>query len=113
MPSSEPGQIIAIPDLGAPSVRNSGACAAEFCKWLSFQTFPFPRQVSERGSLDKIGASYNTHRAGVMIAYNEGLTRTYNRFHNPTERAPDIQRLRELHHAMDVAVLRAYGWDDL
>ena len=26
---------------------------------------------------------------------------------------PDIQRLRELHHAMDVAVLRAYGWGDL
>lgn len=29
------------------------------------------------------------------------------------ETAPDIQRLRELHHEMDLAVLRAYGWDDL
>ena len=25
----------------------------------------------------------------------------------------DIARLRALHHDMDVAVLRAYGWDDL
>ena len=48
-----------------------------------------------------------------MIARNEGLTKTYNRFHDPAERAPDIQRLRELHHAMDIAVLRAYGWGDL
>ena len=48
-----------------------------------------------------------------MIARNEGLTKTYNRFHDVTEHAPDIERLRELHHAMDVAVLRAYGWHDL
>ena len=48
-----------------------------------------------------------------MVARNEGLTKTYNRFHNPAERAPDIVRLRELHDAMDQAVLRAYGWDDL
>jgi hypothetical protein len=41
------------------------------------------------------------------------LIRRFNRFHDPAERASDIQRLRELHHAMDVAVLRAYGWDDL
>ena len=49
----------------------------------------------------------------MMIARNEGLTKTYNRFHGPAERASDIQRLRDLHHAMDVAVLRAYGWNDL
>ena len=29
------------------------------------------------------------------------------------ENAADIARLRALHHEMDVAVLRAYGWDDL
>lgn len=48
-----------------------------------------------------------------MVARNEGLTKTYNRFHNPGDRAPDIVRLRDLHHALDLAVLRAYGWDDL
>jgi hypothetical protein len=48
-----------------------------------------------------------------MIRRNEGLTKTYNRFHEPTETAPDIIRLRELHAAMDTAVLEAYGWADL
>jgi hypothetical protein len=48
-----------------------------------------------------------------MIRNNEGLTTTYNRFHDPNERSPDIRRLRELHDEMDRAVLDAYGWTDL
>ena len=48
-----------------------------------------------------------------MTDRDEGLTKTYNRFHAHTENAPDIARLRELHAEMDAAVLRAYGWDDL
>ena len=48
-----------------------------------------------------------------MVRRAEGLNKTYNRFHDPDEQAADIQRLRELHHAMDIAVLRSYGWDDL
>jgi hypothetical protein len=48
-----------------------------------------------------------------MVKTNKGLTKTYNRFHDPADRAPDIERLRALHAEMDAAVLRAYGWDDL
>jgi hypothetical protein len=48
-----------------------------------------------------------------MIDRNEGLTKTYNRFHARGENAPDIAQLRTLHAEMDVAVLRAYGWNDL
>jgi hypothetical protein len=48
-----------------------------------------------------------------MIRNNEGLTKTYNRFHRPNECSPDILRLRELHDIMDRAVLDAYGWHDL
>jgi hypothetical protein len=48
-----------------------------------------------------------------MVANNEGLTKTYNRFHDPDERAPTSSELRELHAAMDRAVLDAYGWTDL
>ena len=44
---------------------------------------------------------------------NEGLTKTYNRFHNPYEHDPAIQKFRELHAAMDRAVLYAYGWTDI
>ena len=49
-----------------------------------------------------------------MVRNDEGLTKTYNRFHDPDqERDPRSWRLRELHAAMDRAVLDAYGWDDI
>ena len=48
-----------------------------------------------------------------MIMNNEGLTKTYNRFHNPDDHDPDIAKLRQLHAAMDRAVLAAYGWTDI
>ncbi len=48
-----------------------------------------------------------------MVRNDEGLTKTYNRFHDPDERDPEIVKLRELHAAMDRAVLDAYGWSDI
>ena len=56
---------------------------------------------------------YYDFRAQLMIRNNEGLTKTYNRFHDPNERDTEILKLRELHAAMDRAVLDAYGWHDL
>lgn len=43
----------------------------------------------------------------------EGLTDTYNRFHNPDEMDPEMLRFRELHSAMDRVVLDSYGWNDI
>jgi hypothetical protein len=48
-----------------------------------------------------------------MRERRQGLTKTYNRFHNPEESDVEIERLRELHMAMDQAVAAAYGWTDL
>jgi len=48
-----------------------------------------------------------------MQTRQEGLTKTYNRFHDPTCTDPDIQTLRHLHIQMDNAVAAAYGWHDL
>jgi len=48
-----------------------------------------------------------------MIDNDEGLTKTYNRFHDPEETDPRIVRLRELHAQIDRAVLDAYGWTDI
>ena len=42
-----------------------------------------------------------------------GLTKTYNRFHDPTCRNTEIQELRHLHAEMDRAVLACYGWQDI
>jgi N-6 DNA Methylase len=77
-----------------------------------FDNFPCPESITVP-CLAEPAQAYYDHRAAGMVARNEGLTKTYNRFHDPAERSPDIKRMRELHHAMDVAVLRAYGWDDL
>ena len=48
-----------------------------------------------------------------MLSRQEGLTATYNRFHDPAETAEDIAHLRRLHVEMDTAVAAAYGWQDL
>jgi hypothetical protein len=75
-----------------------------------FETFPFPLDLHD---LESIGERYYAHRQRIMQSRQEGLTKTYNRFHNPDEEAEDIERLRELHVEMDEAVADAYGWDDL
>ncbi len=80
---------------------------------LCFRTFPFADAYETDPSLEAVGEAYHAFRAELMIERNEGLTKTYNRFHARGENAGDIARLRALHHEMDVAVLRAYGWADL
>jgi len=76
----------------------------------NFETFPFPKSTE---TLENIGNRYYTHRQSIMQTHQQGLTKTYNRFHNPDENDADIQQLRNLHIEMDNAVAAAYGWDDL
>ncbi len=78
-----------------------------------FETFPFPENWEKHPLLEAAGKAYYEFRAALMVKNNEGLTKTYNRFHDPDERNPDILKLRELHAAMDRAVLDAYGWKDI
>ena len=103
-----------------------------------FETFPFPPGVLEHSArsassppssqlsapllaLETAGQTYYEFRAALMVKQNEGLTKTYNRFHDrdhdQTEADPEIvagiRRLRELHVGMDRAVLEAYDWHDL
>ncbi len=78
-----------------------------------FKPFPFPAGWETDAALEAAGREYYEHRAALMVRHDEGLTTTYNRFHDPAETDPGILRLRELHAAMDLAVLAAYGWSDL
>jgi hypothetical protein len=78
-----------------------------------FETFPFPKDFETLPTLDRAGREYYEFRAALMVKNNAGLTATYNRFHDPEEENPDILRLRELHAAMDRAVLDAYDWTDI
>jgi hypothetical protein len=70
-------------------------------------------QLTTLQTLETAGREYYEFRAALMVRNNEGLTKTYNRFHDPHETSPDILQLRALHAAMDRAVLEAYGWHDL
>jgi hypothetical protein len=74
-----------------------------------FETFPFPKGFESNAALQAAGQAYYELRANLMVRNNEGLTKTYNRFHDPNEKSPDILKLRELHAAMDRAVFDAYG----
>jgi len=89
-----------------------------------FSTFPFPPALldstandpaheSTRQALESIGERYHQFRAELMVRNNEGLTSTYNRYHDPAETSSDLLELRSLHGEMDQAVLNAYGWSDV
>jgi hypothetical protein len=89
-----------------------------------FETFPFPvalldsaandsARESTRQILESIGERYHQFRSELMVSNNEGLTSTYNRFHDPSETNPELHKLRRLHDEMDQAVLAAYGWSDV
>lgn len=80
-----------------------------------FETFPFPHadpraQIPE---LEQAGQALYEARAKFMVETNQGLTKTYNALKDPNNHEREIRALRELHEAMDRAVLHAYGWQDL
>lgn len=74
------------------------------------ETYPFP---SNTHPLESAAEATHAHRRQVMLTRREGLTDTYNRFHDPDETSDDILKLRQLHVEMDNAVAAAYGWTDL
>jgi hypothetical protein len=80
-----------------------------------FETFAFPQNPGreDRDRAASIGGEYHEHRRQTMLGRQLGLTKTYNRFHNPDCKDGDIARLRELHAGMDRAILRCYGWSDI
>ena len=78
-----------------------------------FETFPFPDSWESHPDLEAAGKTYYEFRAALMVRNDEGLTKTYNRFHDPDRRDPEIAKLRELHADMDRVVLDAYGWSEI
>ena len=78
-----------------------------------FETFPFPVGWETDSTPETAGREYYEFRAALMIQNGEGLTKTYNRFHDAEEHSPEIIELRRLHSAMDRAILDAYDWGDI
>ncbi|MRH92819.1 hypothetical protein GFY24_36290 [Nocardia sp. SYP-A9097] len=75
-----------------------------------FETLPMPPLDEE---LRNLGIRLDLERSDVLLARNSGLTKTYNLVHDPACHDADIVKLRGIHREIDVAVCRAYGWDDL
>ncbi|MEV7968892.1 DNA methyltransferase [Sphaerisporangium sp. NPDC088356] len=75
-----------------------------------FETLPLPELSPE---MRELGGELDTYRRDLMLARQAGLTATYNLVHDPKCEDEDIVELRRIHKAIDEAVCRAYGWDDL
>ncbi|MCM0673880.1 SAM-dependent DNA methyltransferase [Micromonospora phytophila] len=75
-----------------------------------YETFPLPNLTQEMRDL---GERLDTFRRNVMLSRQAGLTATYNLVFDPDSRDEDILELQRIHRAIDEAVCRAYGWDDL
>ena len=75
-----------------------------------FEALPLPEVTVEMRDL---GDRLDTFRRNLMLARQLGLTGTYNLVHDEDCSDGDIAELREIHRAIDEAVIRAYGWDDL
>jgi hypothetical protein len=76
----------------------------------AFLTLPQPERTAE---LEVLGRQLDETRRELMLSRSWGLTRTYNRVHDPDCHEDAIWMLRDLHADIDRAVLHAYGWDDL
>ena len=76
----------------------------------AYDTFPICEALD---NLERPGSEYYAHRRQIMLYRQEGLTKTYNRLHDPDESAAEVHTLRDLRVEMDKAVATAYGWSDL
>ena len=63
--------------------------------------------------MEHTGDRYHHHRAEIVSATGDGLTKIYGRFHNASDVSPEICRLRKAQQELDKAVAAAYGWEHL
>lgn len=75
-----------------------------------FETFPLP---AGNPKIDDLGERYQEKRSNKMKSDEIGLTTLYNHFHDVDTFDDHLSELRNLHREIDLAVARAYGWDDL
>jgi hypothetical protein len=71
-------------------------------------TLPRPAPTVE---LAVLGEELDRVRRDLMLGRSWGLTMCYNHVHDPDEHDPAVSQIRDIHAAIDEAVMRAYGWD--
>jgi hypothetical protein len=94
-----------------------GGTTFSYSTSAALETWPMPLAGSSQiHHLSAVSERYHQNRQALCVKLDEGLTKTYNRFHDREQRGgdfKDIDTLRELHVEMDRAVATAYGWSDL
>ena len=78
-----------------------------------FETFPFPlpEALADGAPLAACAEELYKARAKLMLDREHGLTTSYNQLNDPDCLEPEVVGLRDIHVALDRAVLAAYGWD--
>ncbi|MGD7037258.1 type IIL restriction-modification enzyme MmeI [Methylotuvimicrobium buryatense] len=73
-----------------------------------FETFPL---IFEKNSdkVLKISKDYHQFRISTMKELDNGLTSIYQSFHNPNCNIPAIEKMREMHIQLDLAVCEMYS----
>ena len=75
---------------------------------------PFPKpEIINSQNLEQLGETYHQLRSDIMETEQIGLTKLYNRFHDPKDNHKDIIEMRSLHQKIDEEVAFQYGWTDL
>lgn len=74
------------------------------------ETFPFP-MLSE--DLENVGLRYYELRSSLMLKYGEGLTAIHNRLHDENNSSEDVCAWRNICLELELAVAKAYRWEDL
>ncbi len=74
------------------------------------ETFPFPELSDE---LRSVAVKYETQRRSMMLANSEGMTKTYNRMHDPECFSDDVETLRKLAVELDREVAKCYGFPNV
>jgi hypothetical protein len=89
-----------------------GASTINYSTSSALETWPMPTTDEDRSELERLGKEYHAMRERILLEGGFGLTKVYNRFHDPNVVDEEIEQLRRRHVEMDRAVARAYGWED-
>lgn len=90
-----------------------GASTINYSTSEALETWPMPSINDALVELETLGNEYHTLREQILLSEEIGLTKLYNRFHDPSDAGIQIEKMRELHRKIDLAVCHAYSWDDL
>lgn len=115
----------AVHEIWARRMSSSLGRELRYTPTQAFYTFPFPFPTAALRRADACPAEENARRlfalgetldalrAEIQTATGLGISRIYDRFHDPADVSSLVLRLRDVHREINAAVVAAYGWGGL